>query len=165
MVFSFYCDLAVKIYALVFVFVFFFATFWCRARSRRRLIRLNPLNQRHHGAAGRALWRELAAHVSLLKHSRSFALKVSLLPLSVLCDARCCWWCAAACGWRLCRFILQKEKIQVHDGGSRRAQRGVSEDRVPAGHFSFLFEKKSGENHSAHTQPRKRSNNYKRSVR
>lgn len=82
------------------------------ARSRRRL-RLNPLNQRHHGAAGRALWRELAAHVSLLKHSRSFALKVSLLPLSVLCDARCCWWCAAACGWRLCRFILQKEKMQV----------------------------------------------------
>ena len=125
----FYCDLAVKMY---------FST-----------------SLHHTALSRRALWRELVVRVSLLKLSRSVALNVSPLPLSILCVARCWWWCAAACGWRLCRFILQKENMQFYGGGSSEGTARVSEDRVPAGHFSFLFEKKSGANHSAHRGQRK----------
>jgi hypothetical protein len=44
--------------------------------------------------------------------------------------------------------LFCKEKMQLYDGGSRRAKR-MCEDRVPANRFSFLLETKSTENHSA----------------
>ncbi len=73
-----------------------------------------------------------------LYHSAFYALRV--VGGSVL--RRAVGGCVALfCKKKRCNFMAR---------GKQEGTARVSEDRVPAGHFSFLFEKKSGANHSAH---------------
>ena len=108
-------------------------------------------------APRRALWRELVVRVSILKLSKEF--RFECFASTTQHFMRCALLVVVCCGVRLAAVSLYfaKRKEAILWRGKQEGTARMSEDRVPAGHFSFLFVKKSGENHSSHTQPR--SNN------